>query len=124
MQALGRAAATTPRTGERRWEAGTSAQGVRAVGLPSVGRARRRATCDPNSLDCDGQHMRRPVDGRVVGTFTIDPGARSLDVAFPFASGPVLGGMVTLRYENAHEVRGGCGSARFDKTASMLELAP
>lgn len=115
---------TWTRSGEHLWEAGTSVQGVRSVALASVGRVSIAATLEANALTCDGQDMRLVVDGRVAGTFTISGGDTVVNRDFTFVSGPVSGGVVTLRYENAREVASGCGSARFDKTLSTLTLAP
>lgn len=115
---------TWTRAGEHLWEAGTSVQGVRSVALATVGRVSIAATLEANALTCDGQDMRLVVDGRVAGTFTISGGDTVVNRDFTFVSGPVSGGVVTLRYENAREVASGCGSARFDKTLSTLTLAP
>jgi len=111
-------------SGEHLWEAGSSVEGVRSVALVSVGRVVIAATLEANALTCDGQDMRLVVDGRVAGTFTISGGDTVINRDFTFASGPVSGGVVTLRYENAREVASGCGSARFDKALSTLTLAP
>lgn len=115
---------TWSRSGEHLWEAGSSVQGVRAVSLAAVGRAVVAATIEGNTLTCDGQDMRLVIDGRVAGTFTIRSGDTTLALDFTFASAPVSGGAVTLRYENAREVASGCGSARFDKMFSTITLAP
>lgn len=106
------------------WSAGTSVQGVRSVGLATVGRASISAVITSNSLDCDGQDMRLLVDGHLAGTFTINSGDTLITRDFVFAGGAVSGGTVTLRYENAREVDSGCGSALFDHPASTVTLAP
>ncbi|NIR41117.1 MAG: hypothetical protein GWN79_25250, partial [Actinobacteria bacterium] len=61
--------------GDRPWNAGDYIEGTRSTSLSSVTSAQLNLTVSPNGLTCDNQDMRLRINGTVVGSVIIPPGA-------------------------------------------------
>lgn len=108
-------------TGEHLWDVGSDVSGSRTLPAGTYGHVTVHAVMSYNMLTCDNESLVLSINGADVGTITITPSTTSLDQTFAFSS--ISGGGITLRYRNVVGVAGGCGSARFDTSASSLDFA-
>lgn len=95
--------------GDRPWNSGDFIEGTRATSLSSITSAQLNLAILPNGLTCDDQDMRLRINGTVVGSVIVSPGATSVTPTFTFA--PISGPTYTLRLETVRTVSSGCGSA-------------
>lgn len=102
------------------WNSGDSIQGVRSTGLASITSADLSLRISPNGLTCDTQDMRLRINGTVVGSVIIAPGATTLTTSYTF--GAITGPSYTLRLETTRTVASGCGAAGFPDGVSTLRI--
>ena len=114
---------TFPATGDPRsteqWMLGNFVEGTRTLVNPA-------STVDmilliTNALTCDTQDHVLKVDGLVVGSFIIAPGATAVVDTFNLPG--IAAGSHTFRIENVRTVNAGCGNATFPNGVSTLTFS-
>jgi len=104
------------------WRLGDFVQGSRSTPLSSVSEVSFTLQVSPNTLTCDNQDTSLRINGVLVGSFAITPGASVVSRTFAFA--PISGPTYTLRLETTRTVGSGCGSAGFPEGVSTFTLRP
>jgi hypothetical protein len=104
------------------WRLGDYVEGTRVTALPSLTSVDMNLLVSPNVLSCDTQDHSLSINGRVVGTFSINAGDTTVSRSFSFPA--ITGPTYTFRIETVRQVAGGCGSAGFPDGASTLTLRP